>query len=746
MKKTAGMLIPVLVIVLGICGCATGNGGGVFSDSSKKEAASKEDAAENSYISVVKAQLVAERGEEEVGNGKSSCFLGEGKAYRFIDYYLEPWNESYTEIVTADSQEALHSWKSPFGEPGYGKTGYIVGAGHIAGSDGFVTLSFQYPESEGEEFRYSIEKRSANGDIVDSIELDYLSSSEFSEVAETIAVDRDGYLHMAGAPDVDSRMDYQVVSPEGELLHTKSFVQYRFVRLITLPDGRIACDSREHKGGDQYHHLVEWIDTRTGEEDLLFEYDECSEDGKESIQAINVFDEERLIYSTANGVFLCDYSFRERNRLCTWANQGFANPMVVQISAAQDGSISVLLMYRRSLFFLILEPVPDDVFEIELATSYGGTIYYEAVAKFNRRYPQYNIVIREDYDRTALLTRLIAGDGPVLIGSDLVPFEEQKKLWEPLDTVYEESGILDSLNPAAVSLASIDGSLYGIVSDFFISTLATGAAEEDWDYDTFVKCVENGGELQYIVDNALGGSNVWIALSLFDNGPEDSFYLNADGEPEFDTQEFRKVLNLIDTYGPDNASVPFVEGLRERRVLCNNIHIFHPQDLYFYREAYGEGVKLAGFPHADGARHRLRSYHILAMRKTASETEKEIAAEFMKMLLSYDTQLAMSKDDNFQLSVRTDVLNEQIDSIVEGTRLSAPCFDGVFYLEEPDSEGIRKELLELIEKSAPWSENSDSYKDILSEEFHEYFSGKITEDMLINHLNNRVGLYFKERN
>lgn len=732
MKKIAGMLITVLIIIFGICGCATGDGGGVFSDASKED-------ARDSYLCVVNTQLVAERGEEEAGNGKSSSFLGDGRAFRFIDYFLGNRNESYTEIVAADSKGGLHSWKSPFGE-----NGYIVGAGHIAGSDGFATLLFQYVESEEAKYQYSIEKRSANGDIVDSIALEYLSSSEYSEVAETVAVDIDGYIHMAGASGVDSRMDYQVVSPRGELLRAKPFEQCSFVRLITLPDGRIACDFREHKDGGQYHHWVEWTNTRTGEEELLFEYDESSEDGKDRIQAVNVFDEERLIYANAEGVFLCDYSFRERNRICTWSKQGIAQALVDQISATQDGAISVLLNTQRGIFFLFLEPAPDKVYEIELATAHGATIYYEAVAQFNKRHPQYNIVIREDYDRTALLTKLMAGDGPVLVGSDLVPFAEQKKLWEPLDTVYEKSGILDELNSAAVRLASIDGLLYGVVSDFYLTTLATGAAEADWDYDTFVKCVENSGELQYIVDNALGESNVWIALSLFDNGREDSFYVNADGEPEFDTQEFRKVLNLIDTYGPDSASVPYVEGLQEGRVLCNYIQIFHPQDLIFYRDTYGDGVKLTGFPSVDGARNRLQSSHILAMRKTASETEKEIATEFMKLLLSYDTQLTMSKDDNFLLSVRTDVLSEQINSVSEGTLLSAPCFDRSFYLDEPDNEKNRKELLELIEKSVPCHESSDRYRDILEEEFENYFSGEITADMLIERLSNRVGLFFEE--
>lgn len=740
LKKYMTMIAVVLSFC--ICGCAAGNDGTVSSD------ALAEADSGDSYTCVVNTQLEAERGEEEAGNGRSSSFLGNGRAFRFIDYFLGQRENNYTEIVVADSNGLSNSLKWPFGEDGY-----TVGAGSAAGSDGFVTLFNQFPESEGGEYQYIIEKRGVDGKVKETVPLNFLSSPEYKETAfsivmetESIAVDIDGYIHMAGTPCQDDRMDYRVVSPEGELFWVKQFDQYSFVRLIALPDGRIACDSQEYKDIRQYHHKVEWIDTQTGKEKLLFEYDDNDEYRKHQIQAVNLFDDEKLIYADAGGVFLCDYSFQNSEKIYTWSRHGIIQPWIENISVSEDGAISVLMRNTKGLFFVLLGPAPEEVFEIELAVSSGSTIYYDAVLEFNKRHPEYNIVIRDDYDKTALLTRLMAGDGPVLIGSDLVPFEEQKKLWEPLDKVYEELGILDKLNSAAIKLASIDGSLYGIVPDFSIRTLVTGAEETDWDYDAFIKCIENSGELKYIMDNALGESDAWIAVSIFDHGREDSFYINAEnGELKFDTEEFRNVLKLIDLYGCDKVSVPFVEGIKEGEVLCNNISISHPKDLIFYRHTYGDDVNIVGFPGESGAKNLLRSPHILAIRQTASDRDKEIAVEFVKMLLSYDMQLKMSKDDNFLLSVRTDVLEEQINSVSKGTWLTSVCFDDYgFYLGEPDNEKNGKELMELIEKAVPDYEHSNDYRDILYEELEDYFSGEITEDMLIDHLNNRVGLYLKE--
>lgn len=48
-----------------------------------------------------------------------------------------------------------------------------------------------------------------------------------------------------------------------------------------------------------------------------------------------------------------------------------------------------------------------------------------------------------------------------------------------------------------------------------------------------------------------------------------------------------------------------------------------------------------------------------------------------------------------------------------------------------------------ISGCAPENDGND-YRDILYEELEYYFKGGITEDMLIDHLNNRVGLYLKE--
>lgn len=736
MKKKFGLFMLALVFSSLLCSCA-----------SKKPA---EMAAELSYVCDADVQFWTYDVNEMPY--ASMEFLGTNRAFKFLVYYFpDKKADSYTELITADSNESLNSLKWA-----YNDKETIVSSGHMVGTNGFVTLAVCRSENEEGKDQCFLQKREADGTVTETISVDCLDPTvlSYNYASRTIIVDGNGYIHMAGVPLVYNMTDYYILSSDGDMIATRQFEKSSFMRFITLPDGQVACDSREsagsvnEAGSGQYHHKVEWIDPRTGEESVLFEYDELDREGKNRIQAVNVFDDDRLVYADSEGVYFSDYSLTDSRQIYSWRDQAISVSDICDVSRDENGTISILMNRGGSLYLHHLVPKPENVQEIELAVSLGGDTYSEAVMEFNKRHPEYRIVIRDDYDETALLTRLIAGDGPVLVDSSLVSFAEHETLWEPLGQIYEESGICDSLNSAALKLASIDGEVYGIVSDFYIATLITGAHETDWDYDQFLQCIENSSRLRYIMDNEMVNSaKVWIAIDIFDNGIENSFYMDAEsGKLKFDTEEFRTLLRLIDKYGPGQSLVPYVEGLRDGEVLCNFIYINSPRDLIFWRKTCGDYTNIVGFPDNTGAKHRLVGAHVLAIRKTASDADKAIAAEFAKMLLSYEVQHKMTRSPNFHLSVRTDVLEEQIHSVKKGDQVAiahrGPEYLG-FYLEEPDNEENGRVLKEILENSEVF--HDEGYKGILAEEFYSYFMGEITEDMLIEHLNNRVGLYLKEQ-
>lgn len=62
-----------------------------------------------------------------------------------------------------------------------------------------------------------------------------------------------------------------------------------------------------------------------------------------------------------------------------------------------------------------------------------------------------------------------------------------------------------------------------------------------------------------------------------------------------------------------------------------------------------------------------------------------------------------------------------------------------------DIERDRETLLDMIDRARPVRELPDELQDIIYEELTAYFAGNITEDMLTDHLESRVGLYLGER-
>ena len=101
---------------------------------------------------------------------------------------------------------------------------------------------------------------------------------------------------------------------------------------------------------------------------------------------------------------------------------------------------------------------------------------------------------------------------------------------------------------------------------------------------------------------------------------------------------------------------------------------------------------------------------------------------------------------NFGLSVRKDVLEEQINSMSKGTSVGIYGFDQIVIGDNMNIELDGKTLHDLLDKAKPIRYFPLELRNILYEELEAYFADAITEDMLIEHLESRVGLYLGERN
>lgn len=412
-----------------------------------------------------------------------------------------------------------------------------------------------------------------------------------------------------------------------------------------------------------------------------------------------------------------------------------------------------MLIYRDSLGnnYLCLEPTTEEVeiCEITLAVSpMHESDFQSLVVDFNKKYPSCHIKIKSDYDTSALLTELTAGGGPVLIDTFLTGFAEQEKLWQPLDSVLEQLGLAEELLPTVLEVGKINGTQYGIVKDFLVRTLITADPSlEDWDYETFLQCIEDRPGLEAIFDIYQEGYGPYFLTGFLSHGFYDTYLWDAEeGTTNFDSEGFRKALEIAKKYVERKDVIYSGKGLLEGKTLCNEENILSPEDVALDRIRYGGKAHFIGYPTKDGASHFIEADHPLVIRRSASEKEKVIACAFLKLCLSYEGQSQAAKDYSFNLSVRRDVLEEQIITMDPKAGVLVPGSNESFYVsDDMNIEQDRKTLWELIDQARPIEYFPRELLDILWEELEQYFSGTITEDMVINNLESRVGLYLEER-
>lgn len=764
MKKTISSFLIIVLIALQICGCGANfdessdihnteharndisqdsQDVGVDSESVPNVSAVQmllgRDNSLDAYTATVNIPLQVEEPEGAIAGGASNIFLGSSRAYYFKKHLLENVEQCWDELVfsTAGNEK---------GSEHFDRENQLWNVGPVCGTDHYIASSYALKEGSEGDYRYFLVEKDENHETLQEIPLNFLDGVGFTEGFLSIrhfAKDGSGIIHLVR--NIGAEWHYLLLSPEGEIL-----VEYAsesgYVRgLIPLYDGRVAFWNVT--GTDEsLQTILQYMEAETGRIISLAAM------GKESY-CFTLLDENTLLYADRDGVYRSSLSSDNPELLYRWSNHGILLSDVSAMQADEEGHIRLIYEGFGNMNYLCLEPTVEEVeiLQVTLALfphNSNAAFYQRVAAEFNRRYPTCHIEVRSDYEKSVLLTELIAGKGPVLIDGFLVGFEEQEKLWEPLDSVMEQLGITEELQASALELGKINGTLYGIVPDFELNTVVTGDTDlKDWDYETFIKCVEDRADLNAIFNMYGGDYGTYFIMNFISHGLEDTYLLDAEaGTMNFDSDEFRRALELAKKYCVRNDRVEPGRTVLNGEVLCNELVISKPEHLALYRACYGENVNYIGYPSKAGASHFVRNDFPLAVRRSASKKEKELACAFLQLCLSYECQSGASGDDDFKLSVRGDVLEEQIAAVSNDTIAYVYGFEQIAVGDNLNVELDGTTLYNLLDVAKPKRYFPVELRNILNEELEMYFAGGITEDMLIEHLESRVGLYLGERN
>ncbi len=733
-QKYLVILILTLALALSGCGKSDETSQSVSYQDVSIEETKSEEPLSDLYSSKfeVEMECVVPDSLTEIAGGLEERYLGMNGAYYFKKHLIDgdDYSQSYDEILGCNSVGLVSSIIRDFEHQ-------IMRAGYACDVDGYVGLAIE--ESEGK-YLYNLAKYDSIGTQVGLIELPFLTSEEYKTGYE-VASDIDGYWHIASRNMDNDREYYYVLSPDGELVFSTSSKGYYVPRFIVLPDGHIGCDIFVSQSINEplTERKIGIYNSDTNE------FNEISIPDALGTYAVNLTDGERIVYANYEGIVISDISLNNPVILYSWESNGihFMNSEAVCL---KDNEILVYYVTeeRKHIYRKLTKATQElNVSEITLAVSAGDKRKYsEIVSDFNQANSTFRIVLKDDYDGNSLATQLIAGNGPVLLDTDLTGFEDKKNYFVPLKSIYDELGLTEYMSPAAVTLGSIDGEVYGVVTDCSIETAVTCRDDLSFDYESFIKSVESHSEIKTIA--SADYDEYSLAVWFLDHGIEDSYYIDKD-ENGYRVNE-KNIINAIDfveKYRPKADDNP-ENSVRAGEDACRAIYIAKPEELVIYKMVYGDNASFIGHPGKDGATNLLYSHSTLAVRASATKTEKDIAITFLKYLMSRDVQLKMSKHSDYGFSSRLDVLEQQINSIEKGQIVSLPYYGDIEIKEDVDKDYLRDMILSITENAVSSSLEMNDYKSILSEEFKAYFEGQISKEKVADNISHRVKIYLDE--
>ena len=373
----------------------------------------------------------------------------------------------------------------------------------------------------------------------------------------------------------------------------------------------------------------------------------------------------------------------------------------------------------------------------------------EQALRFNSANGRYQVVIEgleQGEDEDDLITRtgveLATGKGPDILVEGLI--ESPASLIEKggladLAPLMERAGIKEEdYFPLAFDTWRTGDSIYSIKfsSDFKeqrMSSDVLGDVEYP-DIETLVDAMlaypENAGYNAYakrILRELLGGSETLWGMVDWEKGTCD-----------FGVDLFAKLLEVAKRYGYDaRTKYPTVVSFRS----FGSVYGFYT---FPTREETGEeGYVLMGQLFDDGS-HPI-SWNVDSCAINANAANLEGAWEFLQFLLGDEAQERMMHVAFSDMPVKRSVFWAAAEAEIMNGNTRNYAYPGGGLITEPPSRERVEEIAELIENVRALPYKTEAILEIVLEEAQEYFDGVKEIPQVVDAVENRVGLYLKER-
>lgn len=404
-----------------------------------------------------------------------------------------------------------------------------------------------------------------------------------------------------------------------------------------------------------------------------------------------------------------------------------------------------------------------------------------AVVNFNKNSDKYRIEVKDyaasiDWSQdnayvsyqdanTRFKNDILTGNAPdMFVAGDVnMDLFAAKGLVEDLNAYLESSTVVnrENLIEPVLNAYTASGILCSIPSTFTVNTLVGRMAEvgevSGWTIEEVMAYAQQYPDARLMTQADRSSIMRYCLMFNFD-----SFVNWETGECAFDTPEFKKILefiNSLDGEEPDwSISEPKLLG--SHAALLANASISSVSDWQIYEKMFNEPVTAVGFPSEKGTGVAVTGQNGIAM--SSSSKNKEAVWSFIESMLTKDAQ--EGRNMHWGFPVRKDSLDKMLEeAMIPNYRYDA---DGNIIVDEngepeqysnmsygwedfqvdiyPATQEEVDSLLAIIDRIDCTLTYDTQLMSIIEEEVPSYLSGQKTLDEVADIIQRRVQLYVNE--
>ena len=494
-----------------------------------------------------------------------------------------------------------------------------------------------------------------------------------------------------------------------------------------------------------------------------------------------------LLIST--DTILYDYNLADQSttEVLTWLDSDINGSYVNYAGATSDGKILAVIndwSTGETDVVILTKTKASEVkqkTQVTIGTLYTSQPLQAAAVAFNKQSNDYHVSIKTYIDEnnwtdtswsdgiTAMNNDITSGSGgPDILDLSNIDVKElaSKGVFEDMMPYLEKSSVLskDDFFENIINSYTFDGKLVGIPKSFSLSTIVGKTSEvgerDGWTIeDIMAYANEHQGASLF---EGMTKSGMLYSLLAYDL---DSYIDWETGKCKFDSEEFQKVLEFVNTFPEeydwqeDDKSTPL--KIQSGEVLLNMTGVYQLESIQENEAIFGEPVTYIGYPTADGSCGTyIQASELYAIASKSSN--KDGAWAFIENYLSqpvsdmYSYGLPASKsaldgmvEKATNVTYMTDengeqVLDEDGNPIPENGTSSISYGDWEYTYHIPTTEEVDT-LKTLISKAQPaGNSGNDEITNIITEEAEAFFKGQKSAADVASVIQSRVQVYVNE--